>query len=115
MKASSALNAAKMVIRWLRWAAVLALVYAPLITLVYAALGGEAWGPPPGPFAVAGNLVFMLEIHVLRQAAFVVTGALIAPRFRLATAIVLAALYVPLSFWNHVLSRVSFVELVLLQ
>ena len=107
----AALTAAKTVIRWLRWAGVLAFVYSALGGFVYAALHVRA----PAPLAAVGNLVFMLDFYVLRETAFVVAGALIAPRARLTTAIVLAAVYVPLSFWNHVLSRVTLVELVLLQ
>jgi hypothetical protein len=115
MKSSFVLRAAKTMIRWLRWAAVLALVWAPLGGLVYAALGPAAWADRPHLLIVVGNLVFPFQFYVLREAAFIVAGALIAPRFRIATAIVLAALCVPFSFWNHVLSRVSLPELVLLQ
>jgi hypothetical protein len=115
MKSSSALTAAKTVIRWLRWAAVLALVYYAWGGLVYSALGRKAWAVQPAPLAVVLQFVGMLHFHTLREAAFVVAGALIAPRARLATAIVLAAVHVLLSLWNHVLSRVSLVELVLLQ
>jgi hypothetical protein len=46
----------------------------------------------------------MLYFHTLSYAAFVVAGALIAPRARLATAIVLAAALVPSCFWGHVLA-----------
>jgi hypothetical protein len=115
MKSSFALTVAKTVIRWLRWAAVLALVSSALGALVFSALGPEAYARQPAPLAAVGNLVFMLHFYVLRDTAIVVAGATIAPRFRLTTAIVLAALHVPLSLWNNVLSRVSLVELVLLQ
>jgi hypothetical protein len=104
MKSSSALTAAKTVICWLRWAAVLALVYSALGELVYSALGPEAWALRPAPLAVVQELVSMLLFYVLRETAFVVAGAIIAPRARLATAIVLAAARVPLSFWAHVLA-----------
>jgi hypothetical protein len=87
-----------MVIRWLRWAAVLALVYYAWSLLAYSALGGSA------PLAVVLQQVGMVHFHTLREAAFVVVGALIAPRARLATAIVLAAARVPFSFWAHVLA-----------
>jgi hypothetical protein len=46
----------------------------------------------------------MLHFHTLREAAFVVAGAMIAPRARLATAIVLAAARVPFLLWAHVLA-----------
>jgi len=89
MKSSSALTAAKTVFRWLRWAAVPALAGSALGALVYSAVEGRAcW---PAPLAAAQTLVCMLLI-ALNGAAVVVAGALIAPRFRLATAIVLAAL-----------------------
>jgi hypothetical protein len=100
----AALTAAKTVIRWLRWAAVLALVCSALGGLVYSALGPEAWALRPAPLAVVQNLVSMLLFHVLRETAFVVAGAMIAPRARLTTAIVLAAARVPVSFWDHVLA-----------
>jgi len=90
-----------MVIRWLRWAAVLALVYSVLGDLVYSALGV----PAPAPLAVVQNLVFMLLFYAIRETAVVVAGAMIAPRARLTTAIVLAVLLVPLSLRNHVLSQ----------
>ncbi|HVX12383.1 MAG TPA: hypothetical protein VHC22_14470 [Pirellulales bacterium] len=110
------LTAARTVICGLRWAAVLALVWSALDALVYAALGGQRWVPlRPAPLAVVQNLVFQLLFYVLKDAAFVVVGAMIAPRARITTAIVLFAVHVPLSFWNNVLSRVSFDELVLLE
>jgi hypothetical protein len=115
MKSSPSLTATKMVIRWLRWAAVVALVYSALAALVYAALGPQAYARQPAPLAAVGNLVFMLHFYMLREMAFVVAGALMAPRFRLTTAIVLAALHVLLSLWIHVLSRVSLAELVLFE
>jgi hypothetical protein len=115
MKSPFALAAVKTVIHWLRWTAVVALVYAAWGNLAYFALGRQVLSLQPAPLATVGNLVFMLDFHTLSKAAFVVAGAMIAPRARLATAIVLAAVQVPLSLWNHVLSRVSLVELVLLQ
>jgi hypothetical protein len=111
MKSPSALTAAKTVIRWLRWAVVLALVSSAFANLIiYSAFHV----PAPAPLAAVGNVVFML-LFPLKDAAFVVAGAKIAPWARRTTAIVLAAVHVPLSFWNHVLSQVSLVELVLLQ
>jgi hypothetical protein len=115
MKSSSAHTAAQTVIRWLRWAAVVALVYYAWGGLVYSALGRGAWAVQPAPLVVVVQYMGMLHFHTLRAAAFVVAGAVIAPRARLGTAILLAAALVPLSLWNHVLSRVSLVELVLLQ
>jgi hypothetical protein len=115
MKSSSALTELKAVIRWLRWSAVVALIYAAWANLAYFALGRESWAVRFAPLAAVGNLVFMFQFHVLREMAIVVAGAMIAPRFRLATAIVLAAARVPLLLWAQVLSRVSLVDLVLLQ
>jgi hypothetical protein len=104
MKSSSALPAAKTVIRWLRWAAVVALVYYAWGGLAYSALGRQAWALQPAPLAVVLQQVGMLHFHTLREAGFVVAGAMIASRARLATAIVLAAALVPSSLWNHVLA-----------
>jgi hypothetical protein len=115
MKSSLALTAAKTVIRWLRWAAVLALVYTALGGLVYAALGREAWALQPAPLAAVQNVVSMFVFHSLTATAIVVAGAMMAPRFHRTTAIVLGALHIPLALWNNVLSRVSLVEFVLLQ
>jgi hypothetical protein len=115
MKSSSALTAAKTVIRWLRWAAVLALVCSALGEFFYFALGPQGRVLRPALFAVVQNLVFMLFFRSSASFLFVAVGAKIAPRARLTTAIVLAAVHVPLSLWNHVLSRVSLVEFVLLQ
>ena len=115
MKSSFAMTAGKTVIRWLRWAAVLALVSSALGGLVYTALGPEGRALWPAPLAAVGNLVFMLFFRSSPSFLFVAAGAKVAPRARLATAIVLAAVHVPLSLWNHVLSRVSLVEFVLLK
>jgi hypothetical protein len=104
MKSSSALTAAKTVIRWLRWAAVLALVCSALGGLVYSALGPEGWAIRPAPLAVVQELVFTLLLYTLRETAIVVAGALIAPGARRTTAIILAALQIPASFWGHVLA-----------
>ena len=84
--ANAALMAAKMLIRWLRWAAVLGLVY-------------SAW---------FGLLYYVLQIVGLYSCSlflFVAAGAKIAPRKRLTTAIVLAAVLVVQSFRGHVLSN----------
>jgi hypothetical protein len=80
MKSSSALAAAKTVIRWLRWAAVLGLFY-------------TAWG----------GLVYDMYLFALNMVV-VVAGAMIAPRARLTTAIVLAVAQIALAFRNHVLA-----------
>ena len=96
---------------WLRWAVVLTLIGSVFGSLICSVLHV----PPAAPLAVVGNLVFLLYFPALRATAIVVMGAMIAPRARLATAIVLAAVHVPLSFWNHVLSRVSVDQLVLLE
>ncbi|HWB08048.1 MAG TPA: hypothetical protein VG826_02300 [Pirellulales bacterium] len=108
---NATITTAKALIRWLRWALVLALACSALAALVCAALHV----PPPAPLAVVERLVFMQVFYTLRETAFIVAGATIAPRFRLTTAIILAAVHVPLSLWNHVLSRVSLAELVLFQ
>jgi hypothetical protein len=83
--AKAALTAAKTVVRWLRWAAVLGLVY-------------SAWG---GLFydVVLGHMFFFSSF------LFVAAGAKIAPRNRGSTAIVLAAALVLISFRGHVLSN----------
>ena len=98
MKSSSKFTAAKTVIRWLRWAAVLALVYFVWGGLVYSAWGGSARPD------VVQKLVGMF-LFALKETAFVVTGAMIAPRARLTTAIVLAGGWILLSLRNHVLSQ----------
>jgi hypothetical protein len=85
MKSSSALAAAKTVIPWLRWAAVLGLVYA-------------AWG---GLFYD----VVLRHMFFFSSFLFVAAGAKIAPRNRLTTAIVLTAALVLISFRGHVLSN----------
>jgi hypothetical protein len=105
MKSSSALAAAKTVIQCLRWAAVLALVYSALSELVYdySALGPEAHAHRPAPLAVFQELVSMLLYHTGPTFLIVAVGAKIAPRARLTTTIVLAALRIPLSLWSHVL------------
>jgi hypothetical protein len=66
--------------------------------LAYSASGGSA------PLAVVLRQVGMLHFHTFREAAFVVAGAMIAPRARLATAIVLAAARVSFLLWAHVLA-----------
>jgi hypothetical protein len=84
-KSSSALTAAKTVVRWLRWAAVLGFVY-------------SAWG---GLFYD----VVLRNMFLFSSFLFVAAGAKIAPRNRLTTAIVLAAALVLVSFRGHVLSN----------
>ncbi len=71
---------------------------------------GRGWARP-APLAVVQKLVGMflfvlgMFLFALKDAAFVVAGAMIAPRARLTTAIVLAAARVPFSLWAHVLSQ----------
>jgi hypothetical protein len=105
MKSSSTLTAAKTVVRWLRWAAILALVYFEWGGLVYSASGGSA--RPDVVQKLVGMFLFALGLFLfaLKETAFVVTGAMIAPRARLTTAIVLAAGWVLLALRNHVLSQ----------
>jgi hypothetical protein len=76
---------AKTVIRWLRWVAVLGLVY-------------SAWGGLFYDVVLGHALLFSSFL-------FVAAGAKIAPRKRVTTAIVLTAALVPLSLRNHVLSN----------
>jgi len=104
-QAKAALTTGKTGIRCLRWAAVLALVCSLLGDLVYSALSPDGRAHRPAPLAVVQDLVFLFLFYALRETAVVVAGALLAPRARLATAIVLAALLVPLSLRNHVLSQ----------
>jgi hypothetical protein len=85
MKSSSALTAAKTVVRWLRWAAVLALVYAAWCGLHY-------------------DVVQMVGFFSCPFFLFVAAGAKIAPQNRLTVAGVLAAMLVLHSFRGHVLS-----------
>jgi hypothetical protein len=84
MKSSYALTAAKTVVRWLRWAAVLGFVY-------------SAWSGLP--YSAVQNIGF----YACPLFLFVAAGAKIAPRYRLTTAIILAAVLVALSFRGHVL------------
>lgn len=86
MKSSSALTAAKPVIRWLRWAAVVGLVYLAWRGLLY-------------------DDVQMVGFYTCPLFLFVAAVAKIAPRNRRTTAIVLAAVLVSLSFRGHVLSN----------
>jgi hypothetical protein len=87
MKSSSALTAAKTVVRWLRWAAVLGLVY-------------SAWGG-----LLYDVVSYEIGVYSCPLFLFVAAGAKIAPRYRLTTAIVLAAMLVAQSFWGHVLAN----------
>jgi hypothetical protein len=105
MKSSFALTAAKAVIQFVRWAAVLALVCSALGGLVYAAfLGPEGRAYQPAALFVVQQWAGILRFHVLPETAMVVTGALLAPRARRTIAVALAALHVPLFFWGHVLA-----------
>jgi hypothetical protein len=114
MKLSSALTATKTVIQCLRWAAVLALLYSALgeLIYVYTAVGPEAHAHRPAPLAFVQNLVSMLLYYSSPSFLFVAVGAKLAPRARRTTAIVLAALRVPLSLWSHVLFQAQGRELV---
>jgi hypothetical protein len=104
MKSSSALTTAKTAIRFVRWGAVLALVYVALSELIYAYALDPA-EQRPAPLAVVQNLVYMLLYYSGPSFLFVAVGAKIAPRARLTTAVVLAAMRIPLSLWSHVLFR----------
>jgi hypothetical protein len=87
MKSSSALTAAKTVVRWLRWAAVLGLAYSAWSGLLYDVV----------PYDIV--------VHACPLFLCVAAGAKIAPRYRLATALVLAAVLVAHSFWAHLLAN----------
>jgi hypothetical protein len=87
MKSSSALTAAKTVVRWLRWAAVLGLVY-------------SAWGG-----LLYDVVSYEIGVYSCPLFLFVAAGAKIAPRYRLATALVLAAVLISHSCWGHLLSN----------
>jgi hypothetical protein len=87
MKSSSALTVAKTVIRWLRWAAVVA--------LVYSAWSGRLYDVVAYDICVCACPLFLL----------VAAGVKIAPRYRLATALVLAAAVVSHSCWGHLLAH----------
>jgi hypothetical protein len=89
MKSSSALTAAKTVVRWLRWAAVLGLVY-------------SAWGG-----LLYDVVSYEIGVYSCPLFLFVAAGAKIAPRYRLATALVLAAVLISHSCWGHLLSNQS--------
>ncbi len=84
--AKAGLTAAKTVIRWLRWAAVLGLAY-------------SAWG------GLLYDVVRMVGFFSCPFFLFVAAGAKIAPRNHLTTAIVLAAVLVAHSFRGHMLSN----------
>jgi hypothetical protein len=78
---------AKTLIRWLRWAAVLVLIYSAWTGLLYDVV----------PYDIG--------VHACPLFLFVAAGAKIAPRYRLATALVLAAVLVAHSCWGHLLSN----------
>lgn len=103
--AKASLTAGKTVIRWLRWAAVLALGYVAWsqLILVYSEMGPQARTHRPAPLAFVENLLIMLLYRSGPSFLFVAVGAKIAPRARRTTAIVLAAAQVPLALWRHVL------------
>jgi hypothetical protein len=86
MTSSSALTAAKTVIRWLRWAAVLGLVF-------------SAW------FGLLYGVLQIVGLYSCPLFLFVAAGAKIAPRNRRTTAIVLAAVLVAHALWSHLLSN----------
>jgi hypothetical protein len=94
------------VVRCLRWAVVLGLVCFAWSEVIYLVLGPEVHAVRPAPLAVVANHVFMILFHFSPPFLFVAAGAKIAPRARLATAIVLAAALVTLSLWSHVLFMV---------
>lgn len=98
----AALTAAGTVVRGLRWMTVLVLVYYPLDTLVFVALGPEAQALRPSQLGVLQELVSMVLFYTIRLLAIIAPSAIIAPRFRCATALIFAALYVPISFWGHI-------------
>jgi hypothetical protein len=84
MKSPSAPLRQKTATWWLRWVAVLVLLFCAGTGLIYSVQ----------PRSVALCLFFLL----------VVAGAKLAPRFRIATAVVLAAVLIAHSYWGHVLA-----------
>ena len=84
MNTTAAPTARITAIHCLRWAAVLGLVFCAATGLVYSV----------GQMSIARCLLFLL----------VIAGAKLAPRFRLTTAIVLAAVFIARSYWGHVLA-----------
>jgi hypothetical protein len=97
----------KTVIRGVRWAVVLVLFSAAMSELAYLYSATDPAVPiqEPALLAAIQNFVFMLLYHCSPSFLFVAAGAKIAPRARLTTAILLAAVRVPLSLWSHVLFR----------
>jgi hypothetical protein len=87
VKSSSALTAAKTAIQCLRWAAVLALAYSAWSGLLY------------------DVVPYDMIVHACPLFLLVAAGAKIAPRYRLATALVLAAVVVSHSCWAHLLAN----------
>jgi hypothetical protein len=87
MKPSFKLTAVKSLIRWLRWAAVLGLAYAAWSGLLY------------------DVVPYDLIVHACPLFLLVAAGAKIAPQYRVATAIVLAAVLVSHSCWAHLLAN----------
>jgi hypothetical protein len=87
MKSSSALTAAKLVFRWLRWVAVLAYIYFAWSGLLYVVIHND------------------IAFHSFPLFLLVAAGAKIAPRYRLVTALVMAAVLLAHSFWAHLLAN----------
>jgi hypothetical protein len=85
--AEAAPTAAKTAFRWLRWAAVPGFVYLTWSGHLYAVV----------PYDVG--------IHACPLFVLVAAGAKIAPRYRLAMALVLAAVLIQRSFWGHLLAN----------
>jgi len=96
------------IILWLRWAGVL-----PAAALAGFAVGFVANMGLGAVVSVLGesaqqpfvSYLLLLLFYVPKEAAFVVAGAKVAPRFRLTTATVLAALRLVLSLATHVLTQ----------
>ena len=95
---------------WLRWAcvlpaAVLGRVSAQLVAEVVGRLAVSAWGRPAESAFVDDLLLLLLSIP--KEAGFVVAGAKMAPRGRLATAIVLAVAGVLMSLIVHIVGQAN--------
>ena len=88
MKSTSARTAAKTVIRWLRWAAVLGLVYSAWCGILY-------------------DVLQVVGLYSCPLFLFVAAGTKIAPRYRLTTAIVLAAMLVALFLGSRAVEPAS--------
>jgi hypothetical protein len=97
------------VIRWLRWvcvlpASVLGSIAAQFIAGMVGRLAVSAWGSPAESTFV---YYLVLLLYIPKEAGFVVSGAKMAPRGRLQTAIVLAVVRVLMSLIVHIVGQAT--------